>query len=294
MIDVIRKAKVVMEVARKQELDTSWETRNINPERLIIPFTRLYFPLEGEGSMTYSGKQYRLRPGYLFLIPPYAPVVVSCPERLLKYWAHFNVFLADSGVDLFNTVEPVTELRVPDMHEFSVLFEHLTKWYPIPCSEKSYRVSPLAEFESQAVLHLLLEPFYESILSHTRSSDGRSMRLVKLLNYIEKNLNRELTLPQLAETTHLNPTYLSNLFRRRFGISLIQYCNNRRIVRAKDLLIHTDYPIEEIAWRQGAESTAAFSRLFKRHVGCSPLSYRKMKRQGTHPGGSGKNPPAEP
>lgn len=77
---------------------------------------------------------------------------------------------------------------------------------------------------------------------------------------------------------HLNPTYLSNLFSEKFGISLIQYCNNRRIVRATDLLIHTDYSIEEIAWRQGAESTAAFSRLFKRHVGCSPVRFRQLKQ----------------
>lgn len=73
MIDIIRKAKIVMEVARKQELDSFWQTRNFNPVRLVIPFTRLYFPLSGEGYMMYSGKQYHLRPGSLFLIPPYAP-----------------------------------------------------------------------------------------------------------------------------------------------------------------------------------------------------------------------------
>ena len=279
MIDIIRKAKVVMEVARKQELDTSWETRNLHPGRLSIPFTRLYFPLEGEGFMTHSGRQYRLRPGSLYLIPPYAPVVVSCPKRLLKYWTHFNIFLGDSEVDLFNTVETVTELPVPDMREFSMLFEHLTRWYPNSHAEKHYGVPPLAEFEAQSALHLLLEPFYDTILSNPKTQDGGSLRLIRLLNYIEKHLDHELTLQQLADTVHLNPTYLSNLFSRRFGISLIQYCNNRRIVRATDLLIHTDYPIEEIAWRQGAESTAAFSRLFKRHVGCSPLHYRKMKRQ---------------
>ena len=235
MIDIIRKAKIVMEVARKQELDSFWQTRNFNPVRLVIPFTRLYFPLSGEGYMMYSGKQYHLRPGSLFLIPPYAPVEVSCPERL-------------------------------------------TKWYPTSHSEKYYKVPPLAEFEAQSALHLLLEPFYENILSNTKNLDRSNLRLVKLLNYIEKNLDRELTLKQLAAIVHLNPTYLSNLFSEKFGISLIQYCNNRRIVRATDLLIHTDYSIEEIAWRQGAESTAAFSRLFKRHVGCSPVRFRQLKQ----------------
>ena len=282
MIDIIRKAKIVMEVARKQELDSSWETRNFQPGRLIIPFTRLYFPLEGEGIMTYSGKQYRLHPGSLYLIPPYAPVVVSCSERLLKYWTHFNIFLGDSEVDLFNTVETVTELPVPDMRESAMLFEHLTRWYPNSHAEKHYSVPPLGEFEAQCALHLLLEPFYQTILSNMKSHDGASLRLIRLLNYIEKHLDQELTLQQLADTVHLNPTYLSNLFSRRFGISPIQYCNNRRIVRAMDLLLHTDYPIEEIAWRQGAESTAAFSRLFKRHVGCSPLHYRKIKQLESH------------
>ncbi len=278
MIDIIRKAKIVMEVARKQELDSFWQTRNFNPVRLVIPFTRLYFPLSGEGYMMYSGKQYHLRPGSLFLIPPYAPVEVSCPERLVKYWTHFNVFMADSEVDLFNIADTVNELPVPDVKEYCILFEHLTKWYPTSHSEKYYKVPPLAEFEAQSALHLLLEPFYENILSNTKNLDRSNLRLVKLLNYIEKNLDRELTLKQLAAIVHLNPTYLSNLFSEKFGISLIQYCNNRRIVRATDLLIHTDYSIEEIAWRQGAESTAAFSRLFKRHVGCSPVRFRQLKQ----------------
>ena len=228
--------------------------------------------------MMYSGKQYHLRPGSLFLIPPYAPVEVSCPERLVKYWTHFNVFMADSEVDLFNIADTVNELPVPDVKEYCILFEHLTKWYPTSHSEKYYKVPPLAEFEAQSALHLLLEPFYENILSNTKNLDRSNLRLVKLLNYIEKNLDRELTLKQLAAIVHLNPTYLSNLFSEKFGISLIQYCNNRRIVRATDLLIHTDYSIEEIAWRQGAESTAAFSRLFKRHVGCSPVRFRQLKQ----------------
>lgn len=177
----------------------------------------------------------------------------------VKYWTHFNVFMADSEVDLFNIADTVNELPVPDVKEYCILFEHLTKWYPTSHSEKYYKVPPLAEFEAQSALHLLLEPFYENILSNTKNLDRSNLRLVKLLNYIEKNLDRELTLKQLAAIVHLNPTYLSNLFSEKFGISLIQYCNNRRIVRATDLLIHTDYSIEEIAWRQGAESTAAFS-----------------------------------
>lgn len=76
--------------------------------------------------------------------------------------------MADSEVDLFNIADTVNELPVPDVKEYCILFEHLTKWYPTSHSEKYYKVPPLAEFGAQSALHLLLEPFYENILSIQR------------------------------------------------------------------------------------------------------------------------------
>ncbi len=131
----------------------------------------------------------------------------------------------------------------------------------------------------QAALTLLLIPFYESMINADASSSKVNERFFKLLYHVETHLSGPLNLKKLAAEVHLNPTYLSNLFAEKMGIPLIRYCNNRRIARAINLLRNTDYSIEDIALRQGAESTAAFSRLFKRHTGLSLRAYRSKKTQ---------------
>jgi len=92
---------------------------------------------------------------------------------------------------------------------------------------------------------------------------------------VQRILDKDFSLEELAKQFNLNPVYLSNLFAKEMGVSLIKYCNNRRINRAIVLLSNTNYTISEIAYQLGAGNAASFSRLFKRHHGITPVEFRR-------------------
>lgn len=265
-------------VFRHDVLGTNWQTERFEKtlaKGTIIPFVRLYYPTEGEGLLIHHGKQYRLVPGNIYLVPPYADAQVSCPSRLVKYWGHFNTYILDSLLDIFTVFHPAYELPVTNPALCHSLFARLSEIYYCPDGGKRATVSSLEQLEGISCLALLLMPFFHT-MSENEEANGTMLQFTKLLTYIEENLKHRLTLEKLAEIAHLNPTYLSNLFAVKMGLPLIQYCNNRRIRRAIDLIWSTNYSISEIAYKVGANNVDSFSRLFKRHTGNTPAQYKKL------------------
>mgnify|MGYP002347874638 CR=1 FL=1 len=265
-----------IDVSRLQELDSNWRTENFAPSVRIVPFTRIYYPIEGEGYIEHCGRNYHLRKGYLFLVPPFVPTKVSCQSRLLMYWANFNAHIMDSELDIFSVVRPLYELAVSDDDDpvYRKLFEHMTKYFTMPV-RSGIKLPPLADMEAIAALTLLVCPFFNSVNDREKQNIVMPGRFFKLLYYIEQHLGHNFSLRELAKQFSLNPVYLSNVFAQEMGVSLIRYCNNRRINRAIILLSNTDYTISEIAYQLGAGNSASFSRLFKRHHGLTPIEFRK-------------------
>jgi AraC-like DNA-binding protein len=272
--DLIENLKLSVNVARYDELDSSWDTSSFNRSDRIIPFGQLYLPIEGEGCIVYYGQKYHLRPGYIYLIPPYAPVEASCPKRLIKYWLNFNAYILDSDLDIFNIIEVPIELPVieNDREYFTRLFHELAIRHYAPGKNKNI----IDKFTECGILTVLLTPFLNAVkIKSSKAEFENSKRISDILSYIEKNLDQSLTLKQLGKEFCLSPTYLTNFFASIMGVPLMTYCYKRRIKRAIDLLCYTDLSINEIIVRVGFSDASNFSKKFKQQVGVSPLAFRR-------------------
>jgi len=95
------------------------------------------------------------------------------------------------------------------------------------------------------------------------------------IEYICSNFNTELTLEDVAENVHLNPTYFSTLFKQSTGSSFKEYLNMIRIEESKRLLANTEYSIIDIAIATGFEDQSYFSKVFKKYTGITPKQYRQ-------------------
>ena len=272
--DLIEKLKLSVNVARYEELDFRWSTSYFNKSDRIVPFGHLYLPVEGEAYIVYYGHKYHLRPGYIYLIPPYAPVEASCPKRLVKYWLNFNAYILDSDLDIFNIIEVPIELpvRENDREYFIKLFHELAIRHYEPGETRNV----IDKFTECGILTVLLSPFLNAVkIQSSKTELENSKRISDILSYIEKNLDKSLTLKQLGKEFCLSPTYLTNFFASAMGFPLMTYCYKRRIKRAIDLLCYTDLSISEIIVRVGASDASNFSKKFKQQVGVSPLTFRR-------------------
>ena len=84
----------------------------------------------------------------------------------------------------------------------------------------------------------------------------------KVKTYIETHFKEELTRESLASEVFMNPDYLSKLFKKNTGSSLMDYVTKVRIERAKELLERTVLTISEIAIETGYSNTAYFTKMF--------------------------------
>ncbi|MFC5404508.1 response regulator [Cohnella soli] len=92
--------------------------------------------------------------------------------------------------------------------------------------------------------------------------------------YINSHLAEDVSLAKLAGIVHLNPSYLSRLYKRTAGIGLSEYINMARTEKAKELLKHSAYKIYEISAMVGYDSRLSFIRFFKASMGMTPQEYR--------------------
>ena len=96
----------------------------------------------------------------------------------------------------------------------------------------------------------------------------------KAIRYISQNFSRNLTLDEVADHVHLNPSYFSTLFKQSTGSSFKEYLNMVRIEESKRLLSNTDYSIIDISLATGFEDQSYFSKVFKKYTGLTPKQYR--------------------
>lgn len=109
-------------------------------------------------------------------------------------------------------------------------------------------------------------------------------RLVKdVMNYIRLHLEDELSLNHLAEHFGKNASALSHSFAKETGTALTTYIQQTRIQAALKLFHTTGMSVAEVATAVGYQDFSYFSKLFSRHVGCSPRAYRTGRMQNQTP-----------
>ena len=107
-----------------------------------------------------------------------------------------------------------------------------------------------------------------------RPLSGWKMR--RVIEYIEDNLEGDLSLQAMAAEVDISPLYLARAFKSAVGQSPHQYVLARRIERAKELLRNTDLPVVDVALSSGFSSQSHLSHWFIRQVGVSPAVYRRQ------------------
>lgn len=128
-------------------------------------------------------------------------------------------------------------------------------------------------------LHDLMDYYTQFFLNLTNMIKPNSVYAIddvieKIQIYIRRNYQKDLSQEYLSSLFYINRSYLSTLFKERTGQKFVDYLNNVRITKSKELLSQTDKKMYQIAKSVGYDNVKYFFRIFKKLTGMTPEEYR--------------------
>ncbi|HEX6685358.1 MAG TPA: helix-turn-helix domain-containing protein [Candidatus Limnocylindrales bacterium] len=102
--------------------------------------------------------------------------------------------------------------------------------------------------------------------------------LQPLLEWLLTNLDKQLSVEDLAQRTHMAPRTFARRFRAQVGVSPHDWLTHQRVLFARRLLEETDLPVEQVAARAGFGDAAVLRHHFSKRAGTTPQHYRQAFR----------------
>ncbi|MCM0647582.1 AraC family transcriptional regulator [Clostridium swellfunianum] len=97
------------------------------------------------------------------------------------------------------------------------------------------------------------------------------------ISYIDYNIFKIKKLKQISNSLGYSYSHLSHTFKEEIGVTLQEYFLNKRIQKAKELLIEKNQSVSEVAETLSYQSIHSFSKAFKNAVGVSPAAFQRNK-----------------
>lgn len=224
----------------------------------------------GSGVLKLNGQSTPVRVGEgMLLVPHEAHEYYALDEPWYVHWISFTGF---NITDILNYVG-FRGSGVYGVAEPPVLAAHIRRALQILKSDY-----PLRGLDGSSIVYQLMMDFFKYIQHDgSVSHDAHVQRLKPALELIESHIHTQLTLRDLAESVNVTPQYFCELFKSVTRYRPIEYLNQRRVERAKELLIRQpDTRIQQIARNVGFESDSYFASVFKKYEGVSPRVYREV------------------
>lgn len=247
----------------------------------------MFYVKTGQAVMHLADEDITLTAGHMYLLPSYTPHSYECdPEFEFYYLFVYQRKMEDTS--LFDIYDFPYEVK--SNLATQLLFENYCELYPqlaLPSRDaeaflnhQAYRDYAQAfmqmEWYERMQLHGLTEILISYFVKHaTRKQIVNDERLAKLLDYINQNVSKTVSIEELADKACLTKSYLIRVFRQHLGITPLQYVIQKKIKYAQNLLLESDMSVQEIAKSIGIPDVSYFIRLFKKNIGFTPQEYRQ-------------------
>lgn len=226
--------------------------------------------LEGEGFVRIGPRSWSMRQGGAVLLPPGQKHQYGADEG--RPWSILWVHFEGEGSEdyrrmlLMDETDPVFQMRdlVTVIDAFEETFRHVLGGY------RDVDLIGLATACGR---------FFGCCRLQRGAREGPRReaedRVLRTIHFMKENLDRPLSLDELAKASNWAPSYFSEVFRRQTNSPPALFLTRLRMQRACELLKTTDAAIAQIADAVGYPDAFYFSRVFSKQIGMPPAVYRK-------------------
>ncbi len=113
----------------------------------------------------------------------------------------------------------------------------------------------------------------EVLIEKRKDYKNQIVQNVKI--YIKENLDKRLSLNDVAYIFNFNPNYLSHIFAKYSDYTFVEFTTKSKIDLAKELLMKNNYRINEVSEKLAFDNPLYFSKVFKKYVGVSPRDFQQ-------------------
>jgi AraC-like DNA-binding protein len=229
------------------------------------PHSVFKYTISGCGILEIKGKKYKISAGSGFLTNITSPDVSYYHPGGSEPWIF--IFFA------FNNAEAL----VAEINRYTGYV------YQIPA--RSWLINRLNGYADKAGIKLLspgqgnimvqsmLGELVDIATGHKQDLSTKTLYAV-ISRFVLSNLERKLSLNEIARHLHLSKEHLCRVFKEETGMTIGEYIQREKIHHAKNLLRNNTLNIKEIAYRLDYSSASQFNRQFKKISGLTPTEYR--------------------
>ncbi|MBQ2967791.1 MAG: AraC family transcriptional regulator [Clostridia bacterium] len=269
------------------DIQVSQTVRKVHFKEHKHDFVEFVYILSGNYTQYVDGVPFEVQKGDLIYIGPGETHAFSSNEEVSAYDIYvrpeliYNKLLSDQPTDLLalslcrefsaeiSNIAPCVSFQGADLIEIESLLNAMQN----ECNQNT----PGKNLVLTGYFTVLITKFLREIRKKQMYMFDRQLQKImpEILQYIEENYRKPLSLEELAEKSFYNPSYFSRIFKELYGKTLTEYIAEKRIMEAVKLLENTELSIEEICHAVGYGDKKHFYKMFKAKMELTPGQYRR-------------------
>ena len=255
------------------KITTYWVEKCIYPENNAInphvhDFFHCFCDIEGKRKITSDKMVYYMNQNSIFFVKPNEQHGFEniSKHNLITYEIKFDTQHEDLKYKLINLPFHINSSDYIN-NLFSMAYDEAK-------IKRPYNTEMMNAYIVQILCTLLRTENHSNQVIENLDNPNKTDGFNKVVQYIDRNISKDLSLEQLSEYVHLEKVYFLKKFTKLTGLTPMKYIKTMRMKKAKTLLQFSDMSITMIAESVGFKNIQYFSRVFTEYYNVNPSLYR--------------------